>query len=193
MKRSTFLLPLLCSALLAALAPFALAQGERGAPPLRVEVAEIPGRFVFEGPTHEDGMPAHGATFLTQGYIYEAGTLRGEHGVAADGSPAFPARVIGLWTCRGWFIGDGAHTERGPAAITTQLFAFDESYSGATVVTEGYEVMQPGTPFTRVIVGGSGGFDGMTGTMRQTLVGMTEEMLVSYAFEIAPAVAERGE
>ena len=75
-------------------------------PLVRFDVAEDHTRFVFSpAPVHEDGLPAYGNPFLTQGYIYEAGTLDGGvEGVNPDGSPAFPDRIIGSWTCDGWYV-----------------------------------------------------------------------------------------
>ena len=62
--------------------------------PVEVEVAEDGTRFVFdEAPLLENGYPAYGNAFVTQGYIYPAGTLDGTNGVNADGSPEFPELV----------------------------------------------------------------------------------------------------
>ncbi len=67
------------------------------------EVAEDHTRFAFApAPVFDDGMPAHGNPFVTQGYIYPAGTLsEGVSGTLEDGSPAFPDKVLGTWTCDG--------------------------------------------------------------------------------------------
>ena len=55
---------------------------------------------------HENGMPAHGNAFVSQGYIYPEGTLAdGIVGVLQDGSPAFPDLVLGTCTCDGYFVG----------------------------------------------------------------------------------------
>ena len=43
---------------------------------LQFDIAEIGTRFVFdEAPVFDDGFPAYGNAFVTEGYIYEAGTL----------------------------------------------------------------------------------------------------------------------
>ena len=62
------------------------------------DVAEDISRFVFaEAPVFDDGMPAYGNPFITQGYVYPAGTLDGGvEGTLADGSAAFPDKVIGI-------------------------------------------------------------------------------------------------
>ncbi|MDN5932138.1 MAG: hypothetical protein L0I24_13910 [Pseudonocardia sp.] len=57
---------------------------------------------------------------LTQGYRCPEGTLDGTNGVNPDGTPDFPDQVIGEWLCRGYSIGDGAHTTDGAWVYTTQ-------------------------------------------------------------------------
>ena len=62
---------------------------------VEVDIAEDGTRFVFdEAPVFDDGMPAHGNPFVTQGYVYPAGTLTETTGVNPDGTPEFPDRVI---------------------------------------------------------------------------------------------------
>ena len=50
-----------------------------GGAPTRFDVAEDQTRFVFASAPvfEEDGYPAHGNPFVSQGYIYPAGTLEG--------------------------------------------------------------------------------------------------------------------
>lgn len=60
-----------------------------------------------ETPAFPDGVPAFGAEFITEGYLYPVGTLNGSNGVNPDGSPEFPNKVIGHWVCRGWHVGEG--------------------------------------------------------------------------------------
>jgi hypothetical protein len=164
---------------------FALAQESPQAGTLRFDVAEDATRFVFaEAPVHEDGMPAYGNAFVTQGYIYPEGTLDGSNGVNPDGSPEFPDLVIGEWTCRGWFIGDGAHTESGPMVITTQFYVFGEELGGGTLVTEGYELSDIGVPGSRAITGGSGAYREARGEGNQTLLGFNASEGVNLRFEI---------
>lgn len=151
---------------------------------LEFEVAENVTRFAFdETKTFDDGMPAHGGTFITQGYIYPKGTLNGTNGVLPDGSPEFPDKVIGEWSCRGWFVGDAAHTEAGPLALSTQTYQLGEEYGNLLIVSEGYEVLSE-TPFKRAITGGTGPYQQARGEVTQTLLGMTEEMAMSYQFKL---------
>jgi hypothetical protein len=136
------------------------------------DVAEDMSRFVFDKDVaHEDGMPAHGSNFITQGYIYPAGTLNGSNGVLADGSPEFPELVIGTWACRGWFVGDGAHAATGPMVLTTQHYVFGEDLGTVTFASEGYELSDVGVPILRAVTGGTGPFSSIDGEVEITFLG----------------------
>ena len=142
-------------------------------PLVRFDVAEDHTRFVFApAPVHEDGLPAYGNPFVTQGYIYEAGTLDGGvEGVNPDGTPVFPDKVIGTWTCDGRFVGDGAHTTTGTFIISRQVFQFDD---GDLFISQGAELADYGVPMPRVITGGLGDYAGLEGVLVQTNLGMSE-------------------
>jgi hypothetical protein len=165
--------------------------------PATVDVAENMSRFVFDSdPVLGNGLPAHGNNFITQGFLYPGGFLDTRDGVLADGGPAFPDEVIGEWTCRGYFVGQGAQTETGPVVITTQLFDFyvDQGYedhksSGwRNVVTEGYELIDLGVPVRRTMTGGTGLFAGATGEVEQELIGfnLSEGVNLRVYFDIQP-------
>ena len=149
---------------------------------LEVEVVEIGSRFVFdETPVHaDDGLPDYGGEFVTQGYIYPAGTIEeGHDGINADGSPEYPDAVIGQWTCRGWHVGDGAHSSGEPWVVTTQIFAFDGPTDGdqkgtKTIVTDGYELPDFGVYVTRAITGGTGDYRRAEGEQYQELMDFNE-------------------
>ncbi len=152
---------------------------------LRFDVAEDMSRFAFdEAPVFEDGMPAHGNTFVTQGYIYEYGTLNGSNGVLADGSSEFPDKVLGEWTCRGVFVGDAAHTETGAWVITTQLYNFGEELGQNTLVTEGYEIADVDVAIKRAITGGTGEYARAKGEADQTFLGFNASEGVNLRFEV---------
>ncbi|MEO4041848.1 hypothetical protein AAFN47_09615 [Hoeflea sp. CAU 1731] len=52
--------------------------GNAGEPLAAFDVAEDMSRFVFSAaPVFDDGMPAYGNAFITQGYLYPTGTLDG--------------------------------------------------------------------------------------------------------------------
>ncbi len=142
---------------------------------LEVDIAEDGTRFVIdEAPVFDDGFPAHGNAFITQGYIYPAGTLTGSNGVNPDGSAEFPGEVIGEWSCTGYFIGDGAHATEGAWVYTTQLFAFgDNPGNGAeTIVVTGYEGAEVGAIVTGAITGGTGSYASAIGDANQELLGI---------------------
>jgi hypothetical protein len=142
---------------------------------LWVDIAENGNRFVFdETPLHPDGLPAYGNEFITEGYIYPTGTLHGTNGVTPDGSPEFPRLVIGRWTCRGWHVGEGAHTATGPWVVTHQLFDFGETFGAKTITTEGYELVDMNVPVRRAITGGTGIFNAARGDSRQVFLGFNQ-------------------
>lgn len=127
---------------------------------LDVDVAEDGTRFVFDDePVFDDGLPAYGNSFVTQGFIYQDGTLDATNGVLIDddgnAAPEFPDKVIGEWTCYGTFIGDGAHETIDPWVVTTQIFEFDD---GSSFVSVGTELPQQAGTVTRAITGGAGDY-----------------------------------
>jgi hypothetical protein len=160
---------------------------------LTVDVAQNMTTFVpDEAPLHEDGMPAYGNRFIIEGFIYPEGTLDDGNGVILlqddEGNPVvepeFPDKVIGKWICRGWFVGDGVHTTDEPWAITTQVFAFGDSYGEQTITSEGYEL-----PFSleaavyRAITGGTGDYVGASGEQVQSLVGINATQGANFRIE----------
>jgi hypothetical protein len=152
---------------------------------LEFDIAENGKRFVFdETPVHEDmnpPQPAYGNPFVTEGYIYPLKTLNGSNGVKPDGSPEFPKKVIGKWTCRGWFIGDGVKTTTGPWVITTQLYDLGDQH---TLISEGYEIADLNVEVLRGITGGTGPFMQARGQAAQTLLGFNTTGGVNLRFKI---------
>ena len=191
MRRSTLIvigLGLVALALIVAIAPV-LAGNGRGRSGrtqiIQIDVAEEFTRFVFDPDmVNEEGWPIHGNPFITQGYIYPAGTLAGGDGINPDGSPEFPDKVIGKWICRGWVIGDTLGADGTPAAITTQFFQFGEGYGNQVIISEGYEFMQPGQAWSRTITGGSGDYEGVYGEQVQEILGISEFMGISFRMEL---------
>jgi hypothetical protein len=178
------LLAVIASGAIAATSVFGRAAAEANTEVIEFEVAENTTKFVFdEAPVHEDGLPAYGNSFIIQGYTYPEGTLNGSNGALDDGSPEFPDEVIGEWICRGWFIGDGAHTTTGPVVITTQTYQFDEEYGNATLVSDGYELADVNEQVKRAITGGTGPYALARGEVTQELLGLTEQMRVNLRFK----------
>ena len=152
---------------------------------LQYDIAEIGTRFVYdEAPVFEDDFPAYGNPFITEGYIYAAGTLGESDGVLPNGEPEFPDQVLGKWVCRGYFIGDGAHTTTGPWVITTQVFDLGDAPGEQTIVTEGFELSDIGVAGDRAITGGTGHYSRARGQMMQTLIGFNETMGVNLQVEL---------
>ena len=155
---------------------------------LEFDVAEDMTRFVFDKDvTHPDGMPKHGSAFITQGYIYPKGTLScGEQctGVNPDGSPQFPEKVLGEWTCRGYFVGEGAAAKTGPMVITTQLYNFGAELGNETLVSEGYELADVGVAIERAITGGTGTYRNARGDGEQTMLGFNATEGVSLRMKL---------
>lgn len=139
--------------------------------------------FMAAQPVHENGMPAHGNAFVSQGYIYPEGTLADQTaGVLEDGSPAFPDLVLGTWTCDGYFVGDGGNTTTGVWIISRQTFAFND---GATIVTQGTEIADIGQPNLRPVTGATGDYAMIDRGLVQTTLGFTDfwGLSATFAFE----------
>ncbi len=147
------------------------------------DVAEDLSRFVFAAaPVFDDGMPAYGNPFVTQGYVYPAGTLDGGvEGTLPDGSAAFPDKVIGTWTCDGYLVGDGMRTQTGTMVISRQIIAFDD---GDLLITHGPELADVGVEVSRAITGGTGDYADAPAEIRQTLLGMSDGYGVRLQIEL---------
>jgi hypothetical protein len=152
---------------------------------LAFDMAEDFTRFVFDPDiVREDGFPDHGSPFITQGYLYPAGTLDNTDGINPDGSPEFPDKVVGTWNCRGWIYGDIMNEDGLPTAVTTQIFQLGEKYSHQTIISEGFEFMAPGSVFSRAITGGTGDYQGASGQQTQEILGINEFMGMAMRFEL---------
>ncbi len=139
---------------------------------LEFDVAEDGTRFAFdEAPVYEDGLPAYGNAFVTQGYIYEAGAIAEGAGVTADGAPTHPDRVIGTWTCEGHMIGEGARTETGAWVVSKQIFDFADQPGAEQIISQGLELVDHEVAGQRPIVGGTGPYRNATGIHSQILHG----------------------
>ena len=163
------------------------AQGQQPGDSLTVEVAETGSRFVpDEHFVDADGVPTRGNYFITDGYLYEPGTLTCTDGVcdgvvyddAGTPSPEFPDRLLGGWTCYGTHTADAATTTSGPLIVTTQVFDLGAAPGEDTVVTSGFELIDVDVPVQRAIVGGTGEYGGVEGVETQTLLGLNNPELV---------------
>jgi hypothetical protein len=151
---------------------------------LRFEVAEDGSRFTWSGDLAlSDGLPDRDATYITQGYIYPEGTLNGSNGVLADGSPEFPDKVLGQWSCYGWYVGAGTPGQS-PPWITSHLFNFGDTYGEATLVSEGYSIDELEIPLERAIIGGTGDYAGARGVQRETNLGHNLSNGLDFRYEV---------
>jgi hypothetical protein len=148
-------------------------EGEPAAKVLEFDVSEDMNRFIFDKDVaYEDGMPADGSSFITRGYLYEAGTLSGEDGVNADGSPQYPDKVIGEWICQGYMINDAGHATGGVWVFSTQFFQLGDEPGAQTLVSQGYELADVGVAISRAITGGTGEYKSARGQGEQTMLGL---------------------
>ena len=160
----------------AAVVAFAVSRPARAdglrATTIEFDVAEDGTRFVWdEAPVFDDGWPAYGNAFVTQGYLYPAGAIEDGAGVNADGSPTHPELVVGTWTCEGHFLGDGARTETGAWVVSKQIFDLGDRPGDETIVTDGVELVDHEVEGRRAIVGGTGEYRAATGEAVQVLHG----------------------
>ncbi len=154
---------------------------------IKFDVAEDPTRFVFDksGPLYDDGKPKYGNAFVTQGYIYPYGTIKGDDpGVDVNGKPLYPDKVLGEWTCYGYIIGEGAHAETGPFVISEQIYDFGEELGSKSLISNGYELADIGKPFLRAITGGTGPYAEARGQVTETMLAVSDYHSVTLRFEI---------
>lgn len=165
MKHKTVLLASAIAAI-----PFA---GNAGEPLAAFDIAEDLSRFVHaEAPVYDDGMPAFGNAFITQGYIYPGGTLDGGvEGTLPNGDPAFPELVIGEWTCDGYFVGDGMRTGTGAIVMSRQVYLFND---GDLLISHGPELVDVGVTVTRAVTGGTGDYADTSAELDQVLLDMSD-------------------
>lgn len=147
------------------------------------DVAEIGAKFVPDDDPFVGGLPAYGNSFITQGYIYLAGTLEPCDGVQVlcegvnpDGSPQFPDKLIGTWTCFGWHVADAATATSGASVVTTQIYEFSGTPGEVSFVTDGFElVFGDSTPISRAVTGGTGPLSHVRGRLKESFLGFANQ------------------
>jgi hypothetical protein len=162
-------------------------EGEDGV--LRFDIAENATNYAWAGePALVDGLPATRTAFFTQGYIYPEGTLTESNGVLPDGSPEFPDKVLGQWSCWGWYQGTEAPAGM-PTWVTSHLYNFGAAFGEATLVSEGYSIDDFDVPQERAIVGGTGPYAGAGGVQVETNLGFNASNGLNFRQEIRLAGA----
>ena len=145
---------------------------------LRFDVAENGALFTWAGtPELVDGFPTGVFSYVTQGYIYPAGTLDASNGVLPDGSPEFPDQVIGHWSCYGWWLDASVQ-------LNTHLFNFGPTWGEAMLTSEGYSIGDFDVPVERALTGGTGQFAGSSGVQVETLLGINASNGGNFRYEI---------
>jgi hypothetical protein len=177
MKRISVIAILLSALALAATIAVPIVSASWGAGEIKTiefDVSEDMNRFIFDKDVvYEDGMPADGSSFITRGYLYQPGTLKGDgDGMNADGSPQYPDKVIGEWICQGYMINEAAHAKGGVWVFSTQFFQFGTTPGAQTLVSQGYELADVGVAISRAITGGTGQFQDARGQGTQTMLGL---------------------
>jgi hypothetical protein len=112
--------------------------------------------------------PIRGTTFTVTGKIFPGGTIPA--GITSF-DPNQPGS-IGTWVCSGVFVADVADIFGGKAIIafhTNQIFMFTDDHNA--LFTEGLEG-SVGMTTHRIVVGGTGAFQGLVGQERQETIGL---------------------
>jgi len=130
-----------------------------------VDVAEDFTRFVFT-PVTPGAAPERGATFITEGALFPAGTIPDD---PTDFDPG-KAGSTGKWICSGTHLVAASEI---PAAsvwvVTDQLYQLPgQEQMLTTSGTEG------GTLSIRAVTGGTGAFKGWIGEQRQRFLGFNK-------------------
>ncbi len=151
----------------------------------------------FGNPTDPDAIlfPTYGGEFITGGILYPSGTITcgpdglgglACNGLLEDGTPEFPDKVIGTWTCRGWHVGEGAFTATGAWTATNQIYSFTakvtEEYGAMTITTDGFESPEP-KRVQRAITGGTGSYAGLRGEQGQRFLGWNPSFGIALAVD----------
>jgi hypothetical protein len=116
-----------------------------------------------------------GDTFIVQGRIYPGGTIPAGEGVFSPDNPG----STGAWICRGVWMVDSDQLAIGtsPAFDTAQTYLLpDESRQ---LFSEGLEGPRP---TLRAITGGTGSMKGVSGEVRQELLGTNVTGLFNFRF-----------
>jgi hypothetical protein len=116
-----------------------------------------------------------GDTFIVEGQIYPGGTIPAGQGVFSPDNPG----SIGKWICRGvWMVSsDQLAAGASPAFDTSQIYLLPDDSN--QLFSEGLEGP---VPTTRAVVGGAGSSNGVTGQVRQELLGTNVTGLFNFRF-----------
>ena len=116
-----------------------------------------------------------GDTFIVSGKIYPAGTIPAGTGVFSPDNPG----SIGNWTCRGVWLVSSEELANGasPAFDTSQIYLLPDETK--QIFSEGLEGP---IPTLRAVTGGTGSASGVSGQVRQELLGTNATGLFNFRF-----------
>jgi hypothetical protein len=116
-----------------------------------------------------------GDTFIVSGKIYPGGTIPNGNAVFSPDNPG----SIGNWTCRGVWLVSSQELASGasPAFDTSQIYLLPDETK--QIFSEGLEGP---TPTLRAVNGGTGSMSGVSGQVRQQLLGTNATGLFNFRF-----------
>lgn len=143
-------------------------------------------RYLNSEPESEAGYNKR--SFLVEGHIYRKGTFDCfgyGSGIKSGGTPEFLDRLIGKWTCKGWYINRGPETKTGNYIDSTHTYEIDSQTALSRILTSnGKEKIDMNEPFSRVLCSGLGSFSRVKGgNVTQTNVGINETGAYNYIFK----------
>lgn len=116
-----------------------------------------------------------GDTFVVSGKIYPADTIPVGQGVFSPDNPG----SIGNWICRGVWVASSDDLANGasPAFDTSQIYLLPDD--ARQILSEGLE---GAAPTLRAVTGGTGSMAGVSGQVRQELLGTNATGLFNFRF-----------
>lgn len=127
-------------------------------------------------------------SFIVEGHIYKKGTFEYygfESGIKSSGAPEFLDRLMGKWTCKGWYINRGPETKTGYYIDSTHTYELDSRTALSRILTSnGKEKIEMHESFSRVLCSGMGSYSKVKGgNVTQTNVGINQTGAFNYIFK----------
>lgn len=179
MKRR-YMITLLAMSLIAVLCPPCLmnktAHAERDDPKQLIIDVACDARTYSQNNVDPSLANSHrGDTFIVSGKIYPGGTIPSGNGIFSPDNPG----SIGKWICRGVWLVNSIDLANGvsPAFDTSQIYLLPDD--SRQIVSEGLE---GSAPTLRAVTGGTGSLAGVSGQVRQELLGTNLTGLFNFRF-----------
>ncbi|GEM_PF-1288323 len=131
----------------------------------------VPEPRVTEFPVGE-GFPPQGSTFYVEGALFHGGTI--PIGGSNWDYAGNLSHAIGHWMCYGWFVHTAARFD--PHIVSNHSYLLDrisqqEPFPHNQMQSHGLEGTFGGAVAHRSVIGGTGRYNGASGTVRQTVIG----------------------